>query len=127
LKYSYGENQRAALTKAEHIAFNALFKDSSLLLENGIGIDKNSKYRGQRVEVVIQLPIGKKIRFDERLINAYAPFELDINEDGFKEKRAHQFEFEPGVEYIMTEEGLEKAGGEKNKVIKDVALITLAE
>ncbi|MFN9709953.1 MAG: PspC domain-containing protein, partial [Bacteroidota bacterium] len=118
LKYSYGENQRAALTRAEHIAFNALFNDSSLLLENGIGIDKKSKYRGQRVEVVIHLPVGKKIRFDERLLDAYAPFELDIDEDGFNEKKAHHFEYDPGAEYIMTEEGLKKIGGENKKEIK---------
>jgi hypothetical protein len=107
LKYSYGENHRAALTRAEHIAFNALFKDSSLLLSSGIGIDKKSKYRGQRVEVIIHLPVGRKIRFDERMIDAYQPFELeDLDDEDVIKKEKRELDYEPGVEYIMTEEGL---------------------
>ena len=119
LKYSYGENQRAALTRAEHITFNALFKDSSLLLSSGIGIDKKSKYRGQRVEVIIQLPVGKKIRFDEQLIDAYQPFELEgLDDEDVIKKEKHNFDYESGVEYIMTEDGLEKIGGRKEEEIK---------
>ena len=117
LKYSYGENKKAALKRAENISFNVMIKDSMLLLDNGIGIDKNNKFRGQRVEIVIQLPVGKKIRFDEKLIDAYEPFVLDMDENGTTIREERRFDYEPGVEYIMTEDGLEKTGGKKNEVI----------
>jgi phage shock protein PspC (stress-responsive transcriptional regulator) len=119
LKYSYGENQRAALIRAEHIAFNALFKDSSLLLSSGIGIDKKSKYRGQRVEVIIHLPVGRTIRFDERMIDAYQPFELeDLDDEDIIKKEKRELDYEPGVEYIMTEEGLLPVNDTDKEIIK---------
>jgi hypothetical protein len=119
LKYSYGENQRAALTRAEHIAFNALFKDSSLLLSSGIGIDKKSKYRGQRVEVFIELPVGRKIRFNERMIDAYQPFELeDLDDEDIIKKEKRELDYEPGVEYIMTEKGLMPVNDTDKEIIK---------
>jgi hypothetical protein len=68
--------------------------------------------------VIIELPVGKKIRFDEQLIDAYQPFELKgLDDDGIKKER-QAFDYEPGVEYIMTENGLEKFGVGKEEGIK---------
>jgi len=62
IRYSYGQNRKDAETKAGKIAFNTTYKDSVLDLGNGIAIDKDSKFRGQKVLVVINVPVGSKIR-----------------------------------------------------------------
>ncbi|MGQ0738028.1 MAG: PspC domain-containing protein [Bacteroidota bacterium] len=64
-KYSFGKTTIEAETRAEKIQFTATCKDSVLDIGNGYAIDKESKFRGQNVEVEILVPIGKKIRFDE--------------------------------------------------------------
>ena len=83
-------------------------------MENGIGIDKKSGFRGQRAEVIIAVPIGKRIIFDENISVAYSAFEIKTRK-GKRERDAdiieHDFEFEVGVPYIMTENGLILEGG----------------
>ena len=64
-KYSYGRTQAEAMRRAEKIQYSVYSKDSVLDLSNGYAIDKDSKFRGQQVEIEIQVPVGKKIRFDE--------------------------------------------------------------
>jgi hypothetical protein len=83
-----------------------------------LGIDKKSKYRGQHVKVIIRLPVGKKIRFDEKLIDQFEPERSDMNEYGEETRRQRDFEYESGVEYIMTEQGLQKTGSVNKKVGK---------
>lgn len=114
IKYSFGKTKKIAEERAGKILFNAFFKDSSLLMENGIGIDKKSGFRGQRAEVIIAVPIGKRIIFDENISDAYSAFETKTRK-GKRERDAdiieHDFEFEVGVPYIMTENGLILEGG----------------
>ena len=64
-KYSYGRNETEALDRAEKIQYTVHTRDSVLDLGNGYAIDKESKFRFQQVEIEIQVPVGKKIRFDE--------------------------------------------------------------
>ena len=64
-KYGFGKTNREAADRAEKIQFSATSKDSVLDIGNGYAIDKDSKFRGQNVEVEILVPAGKKIRFDE--------------------------------------------------------------
>ncbi|MFN5333788.1 MAG: PspC domain-containing protein [Bacteroidota bacterium] len=114
IKYSFGKTKKIAEERAGKILFNAFFKDSTLLMENGIGIDKKSGFRGQRAEVIIAVPIGKRIIFDENISDAYSAFEIKTRK-GKRERDAdiieHDFEFEVGVPYIMTENGLILEGG----------------
>lgn len=73
-KYSFGSSIRDAQNRSERILFNALTQDSLLNLGSGLRIDRASKFRGQGVIIEIQVPVGKKIRFDESLIHAYNPW-----------------------------------------------------
>jgi phage shock protein PspC (stress-responsive transcriptional regulator) len=73
-KYSFGSSIRDAQNRAERILFNASTQDSVLNLSSGLRIDRTSKFRGQGVIIEIQVPVGKKIRFDESLIHAYNPW-----------------------------------------------------
>jgi hypothetical protein len=73
-KYSFGSNLRDAQSRAEKILFNVSAADSVINFGSGLSIHRNSKFRGQGVIMEIQVPIGKKIRFDESLIHAYNPW-----------------------------------------------------
>jgi len=64
-KYSCGRSMEDARTRAEKIIYNVTSRDSILDLGNGFAVAKESKYRGQNIEIEIQVPPGKKIRFDE--------------------------------------------------------------
>jgi hypothetical protein len=116
MKYSFGTNKKTAQERAGHISFDGEFRDSTLLLSSALGIDKKSKYRGQHVQVILRLPVGKKIRFDEKLIDLFEPEQSDMNEDGDYGIRHRDVEYESGVEYIMTEQGLQKTGSFNKKV-----------
>jgi phage shock protein PspC (stress-responsive transcriptional regulator) len=82
-KYGFGRTQEDAITRAEKIQFNLSSRDSILDLGNGYAIDKDSKFRGQQVEIEIQIPAGKKIRFD-RTVNE------KLNPVNFRVKRTYR-------------------------------------
>ncbi|HEX6333006.1 MAG TPA: PspC domain-containing protein, partial [Flavisolibacter sp.] len=120
-KYSRGDTRRTARLRAEKIGFTASYADSMLNLGSGISIDRNSKYRGQRVVVEIMVPVGKKIRFDES-VNKLDETHVRIRERGRWDRRDRRnvdyewnddyfFEWKTNVDYIMSENGdLKEAG-----------------
>jgi hypothetical protein len=114
IKYGFGRSRKIAAERADKSVFYAGFKDTVLLLDNGISIDKKSSFRGQRAEVVIAVPVRKRIVFDESMADIYHAFEIKTRK-GKRGKDAdiitHDFDFEVGVPYIMTENGLKSEGG----------------
>ncbi|MER3465593.1 MAG: hypothetical protein C4329_15455, partial [Chitinophagaceae bacterium] len=70
-KYGRGINKTSALNRAEKIGYHATYTDSVLHLGSGFGIDKSSKFRGQKVVVEIKVPVGKKIQFDESVVDKF--------------------------------------------------------
>jgi phage shock protein PspC (stress-responsive transcriptional regulator) len=116
-KYSAGKNEADAKRRAERIVFNAFTLDSFLYMSSGIGIDKESKFRGQGVIVEIQVPVGKMIRFDETVEDAYNPWIVrSYDRRGEREWRRHYryridwdydeyFDWDVNVDYVMTDEG----------------------
>lgn len=64
-KYSYGSSHDDAIRRASKIQYAINSKDSVLDLGNGYTVDKESKFRLQQVEIEVQIPVGKKIRFDQ--------------------------------------------------------------
>jgi phage shock protein PspC (stress-responsive transcriptional regulator) len=73
-KYSAGRSLADVQNRAGQTGFNIAVQDSTLNLGSGITINQASKFRGQGVIVEIQVPVGKKIRFDESLRDAYNPW-----------------------------------------------------
>lgn len=112
-KYSAGKNSRDAAERAEQIQYAVSYKDSVLDLGNGFAIGKESKYRGQNVEVEIKIPVGKKIRFDESVETKLKPFNIHIYHYRGWRRRGVNIEFndreyfpwEPDIDYIMTSDG----------------------
>jgi len=115
-KYSFGSSERDAQNRADRIVFNAGMQDSILNMSSGIGIDRFSKFRGQGVIMEIQVPVGKKIRFDQSLVDAYNPWVVKRNyrSDNYWNRRRdynvdwdydYNFDWDENVDYVMTSEG----------------------
>jgi phage shock protein PspC (stress-responsive transcriptional regulator) len=111
-KYSRGKNSTEAESRAQKIGFNAAYKDSILDIGSSINIDRGSKFRGQQVVVVVEVPEGKKIRFDETVNKLHAlsirteqskkwhryTGDFDLNWDEY-------FDWETNVDYTMGKDG----------------------
>ncbi|MGZ8545734.1 MAG: PspC domain-containing protein, partial [Flavisolibacter sp.] len=115
-KYSFGKSIDDARERAERIIFTTTSFDSVLHISSGLGIDKQSKFRGQGVVIEIQIPVGKQIRFNESVRDAYNPWVIRSfrNRGGSWERRNRYetdwdydeyFRWSPDTDYIMTTDG----------------------
>lgn len=111
-RYSFGKTEEEAMSRAEKVQYSAYSRDSVLDLASGYAIDKDSKFRGQQVEIEILVPVGKRIRFDESVNNKLNPanirvkrsyrrnriVDIDVEED-------YWHRFRSGVDYVMGIDG----------------------
>ena len=109
VKQSWGRSSDAAMERAKEIQYKITSKDSIIDIGNGFAISKNSKFRGQNVEVIIQVPVGKKLRFDESVTNKLKHVEVRTY-DGRGRRRGRidfndWFGFRTNVDYVMTDKG----------------------
>jgi hypothetical protein len=109
-KYSRGLSLQQAREYADKIVFNSSYKDGVLDLGSSIAISKESKFRGQQVRVMIQIPAGKKIRFDNTVDKLHS-FNMNFN-DGRRWKRRridwendYYFSYRTDTDYIMGADG----------------------
>ena len=114
LRYSFGRNRKEAEARAEKIVFRTSNTDSVLNLGSGLAIDRASKFRGQKVLVIIHVPVGKKIRFDESVAKRLRPFNMKMNDrNGWRHDEmdfdfTYLFDYKTNADYIMTEDGLKQ-------------------
>ena len=64
-KSARGKNRDIAALNASMINFNIVQRDSMLLMNEGIAINKTNKFRNQEVIVNVYVPVGKSIRIHE--------------------------------------------------------------
>ncbi|MDP4212501.1 MAG: PspC domain-containing protein [Bacteroidota bacterium] len=116
-KLSRGNTVAAARSLASQIDFNVEQRDSSLYLPSGFSIRPKQQFRNQQVMIVIELPIGKKIRMD-RSLEDFHWFDfnrnwrhhgVDFNWDDNFENNNNSLESD--VDYTMTDHGLERSSG----------------
>ncbi len=117
-RYSRGRNAADAKARASQIVYtahNVFGADSMLALDNGYIITKSQGFRGQDVDIEVQVPAGKKIRFDEsvedkltgirsshhikRSSYGYNNWEVDFDDE------YDVTDWEPNVDYIMSSDG----------------------
>lgn len=113
-KYSAGSSVADAQDRASKTKFNITTQDSLINLGSALAIDRNSKFRGQGVIVEIAIPVGKKIRFDETVMDTYNPWVIRRT---WKEGRRYRnrwqsdwdyddyFTLKSNVDYVMGEDG----------------------
>ncbi|MBU6177493.1 MAG: hypothetical protein KGO80_06970, partial [Bacteroidetes bacterium] len=94
-----------------------LIKDLSYTLVdlgNGYSIPASSKYRAQEVRVIIRVPVGGRISFDESVRSKLSSFEVKIRQrtDSKYDRydwTEHNFNYRSNIEYIMGADGELKA------------------
>jgi phage shock protein PspC (stress-responsive transcriptional regulator) len=110
VKESRGNGKVNAQKAAENIQFDPISADSTIQLPPGFYINRYDKFRNQRVWIVIEVPVGKRIAFN-RSIENYKWFNVH-NRDNRWDDYDNQEDWdyytdrpEPGEEYIMNADG----------------------
>jgi phage shock protein PspC (stress-responsive transcriptional regulator) len=109
VKQSRGSSRNKATTAAEKVEFAPVVNDSLVSLPQGFFIGKTDKFRNQRVTVVFEIPVGKRIRFDYNISN-YSRFSMRDHDNFYYDDDdwddwSHTSRPEPGKEYIMNSNG----------------------
>jgi phage shock protein PspC (stress-responsive transcriptional regulator) len=110
VRESRGNGRSNATMTAERIKFDPIRIDSVLELPEGFFISKDDKFRNQRVWIVIEVPVGKKIGFSRNIEN-YNWYNINNrnnrwdNYDDEDDWDLYNDRPEPGQEYIMTADG----------------------
>jgi hypothetical protein len=113
-KYSTGSSLSDAQTRATRTIFRVSSQDSILNLGSGLTIDRSSKFRGQGVIVEIEMPAGKKINFDESVLESYNPWVVrKVVRGQYWGRRWRSdwdyddyFGLEANVDYVMGKDGV---------------------
>ncbi len=128
-KRSFGKSTEDAVRRAMKIEFNVVSRDSVLDIPSGFAIDKESKFRGQHVEVEIFVPVGKKIRFDESVRNKLNSVHLKVKRSSKRDRvvgvtvndEEHRFRYDSNVDYTMGIDGELKDGSEPGPTNNNVS------
>lgn len=114
IKISRGNSLSDAETKMQKLSLDVNQADSILTLQKGFSISKDTKFRDQRIAIIIEVPVGKKIRFDES-IDWFDGFYLDLDRGRYIESVSYDkstypsWHYTNNKDYIMTTSGLERA------------------
>jgi phage shock protein PspC (stress-responsive transcriptional regulator) len=124
VKLSNGKTIQNANELASKINFDLTQQDSLVYLDRGIAINKKDKFRNQHVIMTIAVPVGKRIkitnkgwsqtnvRINGRGMHTETFDRISSDNDWYDEWNEpwdnESFSYDRGVEYKMTETGLEK-------------------
>lgn len=78
---SRGRSMAQARTLAQQISFPITQQDTVIYLPAGISIPRNSKFRDQRIRVVIRVPVNKQVEMDRKVRNHYRNWNFDWDND----------------------------------------------
>lgn len=113
VRFSHGNSPALAKELANRIQFNVRQSDSFLYMPAGFAITPAEKFRNQQVLVIVEIPVGKRIVVD-RNIDDYHWFSINVNRRHsrwnleFDDDWGNTFTWSSNVEYVMTENGLER-------------------
>jgi phage shock protein PspC (stress-responsive transcriptional regulator) len=118
-----GRTDEEARLRASEYSYEVLQQDSLLDLANGYSIGKKSKYRIQQVGILIQVPKGKKIRFDPSVTEKLNIGRVTVNRRnrrnaGFSVDNDYEFSFFTGVDYTMGIDGKLQQDGVKQSSVE---------
>lgn len=109
VRASQGRSQSVAKENARQIQFDVIAQDSTILLPKGFVLGNHEKFRNQRVWVVVEIPVGKRVAFS-RNIDQYKWFNLRSEHNGYDgdnewDEWNNMYRPRPGIEYIMQSDG----------------------
>jgi phage shock protein PspC (stress-responsive transcriptional regulator) len=107
IKTATGSSRNIAENNASKIQYSGVQKDSVLLMDKGIGINKTDKFRNQRVVLTIYVPVGKRIKVDKSISwfnNVHFGDNWD-NNDWYYDTDDNYDDWKTGHEYIMKADG----------------------
>lgn len=106
VKLCNGPSTEVANATADRINFKMQQQDTVLLLDKGIAINKQNKFRNQAVIITVAVPIGKRVLINDEVM-AFSHYEfVGDNNDWFWREDRDAYDYQKGVEYIMTADGL---------------------
>ncbi len=110
MKLARGATKKYADSLAALINFSVAQKDSQLIIDKGIAINKTDKFRNQKVILTVYVPVGKKVK-----INGAVGRTTNIRFDGFSSSDTDfenidfdnlENDWDESVWYMMTKDGL---------------------
>jgi phage shock protein PspC (stress-responsive transcriptional regulator) len=109
-KFVNGRTRHYADTLAALMTYNVTQKDSTLLLDRGIPITEQDKFRNQHIVVTIAVPVGKSITINKRLgWGNWERFQFPWTENGEDydwETESFSWYNHQGEPLVMKEDGL---------------------
>ncbi len=118
VKLSNGDSKSQAARLASAINFNVQQKDSTLLIEKGIAINRTDKFRNQQVILTVAVPVGKKIYINDNIgWGSDVHVNMGRDNDYWDWENAIEtisYNWRHNVEYVMTANGLERVNKEDN-------------
>lgn len=114
LKMVNGRTRRYADTLANMINFNAVQRDSLLIIDKGIAITRKDKFRNQHIVLTVYVPVGKQIRVNRNV--GWGGGNISFGPWGDRNDWDIDFEdlehgWDEDVDYIMKADGLYELNG----------------
>ncbi|WP_026768275.1 PspC domain-containing protein [Asinibacterium sp. OR53] len=111
-KYSSGKDAGSAMENVKGINYGINQEDSTIWLDRGFSLHTGTQFRNQRVEVTVQVPVGKRIMIDRRVANRLSWFH--VNDGDWGDDWNDYQNWDSNVEYIMRAGGLERVHKEED-------------
>ncbi len=118
VKVSRGRSLNQAEENMQRIDFRIDQLDSVLTLQKGFAITKGSKFRDQRVAIVIEVPVGKQIYLDHSL-DWYEWFNMDFDRGRYSRNMAYDkptYSISLGRVYVMRNNGIERLSKDEERI-----------
>ena len=131
VKMANGRSKNDADAIAGKINYNINQKDSVLMLDKGIALTQTEKFRNQQVILTIAVPVGKRIKVNEKIgWNNYTHVSVGWDDEDWGwnyYSDQNEEKWRSNVEYIQTEKGLERLDRQKDDEDNDNSNKTLDE
>lgn len=118
VKLTNGRSRQEAERFASKIDYSIRQNDSTLLLDKGIALTTNEKFRNQQVVVTVAVPVGKRILVNEN-VGWGNDVNIHFNGNGYwdweNDMETVAYNWRHNVEYVMTEKGLERVDKSKDE------------
>ncbi|MFT3682480.1 MAG: PspC domain-containing protein [Ferruginibacter sp.] len=116
IRMANGRTKRFADTLANKIQMNVTQEDSLIVVEKGIAITRNDKFRNQRAVLIVYVPVGKQIRIDRSIAwgNNNVHFDGPWSEgDFFIDRDDEEHGWHANTNYVMKADGLYTLDGRR--------------